>query len=53
MNFLRKIFQNEEKYVGLCSVKRANKNVPYIRTIKHRELQYFKTNITNNVYLAV
>lgn len=55
MNFLSKIFNNEEKYVGLCSLKRANRK-PYIRKPAPTYQPYYAYNSYNtrkNVYLAV
>ncbi len=52
MNFLSKFFSSEEKYVGLCSLKRANRPVQYTRKVKYTT-EYFQTNTSRNIYLSV
>lgn len=53
MNFLSKIFNTEEKYVGLCSLKRANRK-PFVRKNYTTAYQpYFSSSLNKNVYLSV
>ena len=52
MNFLSKFFSSEEKYVGLCSLKRANRPVQYTRKVKYTT-EYFQTNTSRNIYLSI
>ena len=52
MNILSKIFNTEEKFVGLCSLKRKNRKTYCER--KPYYTNYFQTtNTTRNVYLAI
>lgn len=54
MDFLFKIFKSEERFVGLCELKRKNKQRTsfYSGRPYSGHLRYFSTDVSKNVYLA-
>lgn len=53
MDMVKKFFKIDSKYVGLCELKRyASKKGIGVKDARDNWKYYFKTDFSNNVYLA-
>ena len=51
MEFIKKLFKNEERAIGLCSFKKRNKNICYYTRQTTVPNFGYSTNVKNNFFL--